>query len=200
MEVEKCGYYKLAPELNNPVRAVINEYHPHLSDAKIACLFRSGEWKNKGRTVLGKAVVAPVVWRALTGYDLVLVINEVIYGSLTGKGKTALLDHELSRFTEPVAGRAGTSSYFIQDHDIREFSAVVKRHNICFSNLQAIEADGSLQLNMLENLAANVEDAGALCETHKGEEIVEEAIMIEEFDEDEPDQDFEVKRLFTFDS
>jgi len=196
--VEQCSVYKLAPELNSPVRQVIKEYHPHLADAKMVCLFRSGEWKNKGRTVLGKAVVAPLLWRVLTGYELVLVINKVVYGSLSNKGKTALLDHELSRFSEPVADREGNLSYSIQDHDVKEFSAVVKRHNVCFSNLQAIEADGSCQLTMFETLASNVENTEDLMQTHKPTEITEAPITVEEFDEDD-DQDYEVKQQFIFD-
>ncbi len=196
--MEQCAVYKLAPELNNPVRQVIKEYHPHLSDAKMACLFRCGEWKNKGRTVLGKAVVAPLLWQVLSGYELVLVINEVVYGSLNDKGKTALLDHELSRFSEPVAGREGSLSYSIQDHDVKEFSAVVKRHNVCFSNLRAIEADGSCQLSMFETLASTVENTEDLMQAHKPTEITEAPITVEEFDE-EDEQDYEVKQQFIFD-
>ncbi len=196
--MEKGGY-KMAPELNDPVRQVIKEYHPHLLDAKMACLFRSGEWKNRGRTVLGKALVAPILWRVLTGYELVLVVNKAVYCSLGDKGKIALLDHELSRFREPVAGREGCFNFAIQDHDVREFSAVVKRHNVCFSNLQAIEADGTCQLNMLETLSAKVEDTEALLKAHRGVEVVEAPIIIEEFDDEEGERDYEVKQSFVFD-
>ena len=197
-KVEQCGTYRLAPELNNPVREVINEYHPHLSDAKIACMFRSGAWKQKGRTVLGRAVVAPTLWRILTGYDLILVINEVIYSSLTGKGKTALLDHELSRFTEPVENKQGEQNFSTQDHDIREFSEVVKRHNVCFSNLPAIDADGSRQLNMLETLAAAVEDPEQIHAFHKPVEREIEVVEPVELDEDDG-YEYTVKRKFDFD-
>ncbi len=183
IELDPNGTYKMAHELNGPAREIINKYHPYLADAKMACLFRAGSWKVKDVTQLGKAVIAPQTWRCLTGYDLLLIVNEVIYCSLSDKGKKALLDHVLSYIKEPAVGKHGAAIYGTRDHDIREFSAVVKRHNVCFSNLRAIEEDGTFQLSLLEPLAKTVEASEELYETHQAKEIVEDPILLEEHDD-----------------
>ena len=181
------------------MRRIINEYHPYLADAKAACLFRTGSWKVKDVTQLGKAIVAPQAWRCLTGYDLLLIVNEVIYCSLSDKGKMALLDHVLSYIKEPAVDKHGAAIYATRDHDIREFSAVVKRHKVCFSNLRAIEGDGTFQLNLLEPLSKTVEASEELYETHKAREIEEDPIIIEEFD-DLDEMEGTVLQEFKFDS
>jgi len=194
--VEKSTY-KMAHELSAPVSKVIDKYHPYLKDAKIACLYRAGSWKVKEVTQLGKVIVAPQSWRCLTGYDLLLIVNEVIYLALSDKGKTALLDHVLSYIKEPCADKSGLPVYGTRDHDIREFSAVVKRHRVCFSNLRAIEGDGTFQLSLLEPLSKTVEASEEIYETHPPKEITEEAIVIEEHD-DLDDLDGTVLQEFKF--
>lgn len=117
---------------------IISSYHPHLKEARIAYLLRPGKWKSKGRAITGRAVVATPLWRLLSGYDLVLILNETIYRGLDEKGKRALLDHELSHFAEPMENNFGEKGWSTREHDVQEFSFVVKRHGICFSNLKSL--------------------------------------------------------------
>ena len=158
------GAYKMAPEAEARAKDVIEEYHPHLASADIVYIFRVGKWRCKHRTITGKALVAPQVWRFVGGCDLVLILSEVIYKNLSDKGKSALLDHELSHFNEPTADNRGALFWTTRDHDVREFSAVVKRHNICMSNLRALTDDGDCmeQLDMMKTLADTVENVEAV--------------------------------------
>ena len=198
--MEAKSMYMPAPELNGLVRKVINDYHPYLTDAKIHCLFRTGRWKVKDATQLGKAVVAPPVWKCITGYELLLVINKSVFDSLSEAGQTALIDHVISFFKEPQYDANGNLLYGTRDHDVKEFSAVVKRHNICFSNLRAIEADGSRQLSLFNPLATEVVNEEALKDIQQPKESEELICKIEEFDEDEAedDDDSTVLQSFSF--
>lgn len=172
--MESPNTYAAAPELNGPLSRAINEYHPYLKDAKIACMFRSGNWQVKDAVQLGKAVVAPPAWRSLTGYELLLIVNEALYRSFSDKQKMAQLDHILSYIKEPAAGKHGAYTYSLRDHDIREFSGVVNRHNICFSNLKAIDEHGNRQMQMLESLEEKALEIDALAAEEQCEESEEE--------------------------
>lgn len=101
------GIYKMAPEVGPLAGEVIDKYHPHLAAAKIVYLFRAGKWRCRNRTIKGKAIIAPQLWRFISGCDLVLILSEVIYKNLSEEGKVALLDHEFSHFGEPTTGKDG---------------------------------------------------------------------------------------------
>jgi len=161
---EAWGDYKMAPEVVPLAKEVIDKYHPHLAGADIVYLFRAGKWCSRRRTVKGKALVASQLWRFIGGCDLVLVLSEVIYQNLSEEGKVALLDHELSRFGEPATDNRGVTFWTARDHDVREFSAVVKRHNICMSGLKNLTNDGACleQLDFMKTLADTVENVEAV--------------------------------------
>ncbi len=202
--MEKNSSYKIAHELNEPVRRAINEHHPYLKDAKIACLFRKGGWQVKDRPQLGRALIAPPVWRSLTGYELLVIVNEGIYLSFTDEARSAQLDYILSFIKEPVFDRNGAVSYAVKDCDIQEHSGVVNRHNICFSNLKAIDENGNRQLDMLDSLEKQAKDGdlkGAVEAEEaldKGEdEEAEDLITIEEY-ESEAELEGQVIKKFDF--
>lgn len=199
--MDKNSCYKMAHELNEPVRQVIDKYHPHLKDAKIACLFRKGGWRVKDRVQLGRAVVAPPVWESLTGYELLVIVNEGVYLGLSDKDKMAQLDHILSFIKEPVYNKNGTLSYTLRDYDIQEHSGVVNRHKVCFSNINAIDEYGSRQLDIksLEKQASDGDLKGAVAaeEALDVQEEEEEIIVIEEH-ESEDELEGEVIRKFEF--
>lgn len=166
--------YLPAPEVEALARQVINEHHPHLVGASICFVYRSGKWITRGRTVTGKALIAPPLWRFLSGCELILIISEVIFTSLSEEGKIALIDHELSHFNKPLKTTRGGLIWTIRDHDVREFSDVVKRHNICMSNLPALTDDGMQQLDFVKKLAEEVENKEALAEIYGKPTVINE--------------------------
>jgi len=171
-----CGPYCEAPEIELLAKRVIECYHTHLADAQITYLFRGDKWFARGKPVIGKAMVAPPLWRYVSGSDLLLILNKTIFNSLSDKGKEALVDHELAHFNSPVINKAGETVWSTRDHDVCEFSEVVVRRNICMSNLKAI-ADGGyeqLDLTKMETLAENVEDIEAIASVYETTEIDEE--------------------------
>ncbi len=136
--------YRAAPELAGPCRELINEHHQHLLDANIAYMFRSGKWLLNDKPRMGQAIIVPPVWRALTGYDLVLVVNEHGYLTQTGNKKVAMLDNLLSYFSPPKTCPEGLA-YTTRQPDIQEFSDVVRRRKMCFSNLPSIPEAGAVE-------------------------------------------------------
>ncbi len=181
----QCCTFRPAVEAEELIKEVIERYHPHLLKAKIIYLFRSGKWQVRGRTVRGKALIAGQPWRYLCGSDLVLVLNEVLYLSSNTEGKIALLDHELSHFNPPGKDRNGEPVWSLRDHDVREFSDVVNRHNICMTNLKAIGAEELVQLTLLQSFPETIEDKEAVGKIYnQAVEIDEEEnYFIEDFEE-----------------
>jgi predicted metallopeptidase len=176
--------YLPAPEVEELARQVIKEHHSHLAEASICFVYRSGKWCGRGRTVTGKALIAPPLWRFLSGCELVLMISEVIFKNLNEEGKVALVDHELSHFNKPLKDKRGTRIWTIRDHDVCEFSDVVRRHNICMSNLRALTDDGMQQLDLVKYLAETVENPEAVAEVYsKRIEVEEEENLVCELEE-----------------
>lgn len=181
-----CGLYRPAVEAEELIREVTERYHPHLLGAKMLCLFRGGKWQVRGRTIRGKALVAAQPWRYLCGSDLVLVLNEVLYFGANPEGKIALIDHELSHFNPPGKDRGGEPVWSLRDHDVREFSDVVNRHNICMSNLKAIGGEEQMQLTLdLQSFPETIADHEAVGKVYN--QIVEieeeENYFLEDFEE-----------------
>jgi len=112
------------------------------------------------------------------------MISEVIFKNLSEEGKVALVDHELSHFNKPLKDKRGSLIWTIRDHDVCEFSDVVRRHNICMSNLRAIADDGMEQLDFMKTLSETVENPEAVAEVYsKPTEVEEEENLVCELEE-----------------
>ena len=152
--------YYLAPAIRAVADTIISRYHPHLQEAAIAYLLRRGAWKRRGHVVTGKAVAAPEQWRYLSGCDLALIINEEVWQGLGNKGREVLLDHELSHFTAPTADKRGNLHWALREHDLQEFSEVVKRHGVCCGDhRRLVAAAGQLDLESLDAFVSQVEES-----------------------------------------
>ncbi len=203
-EGEGPGPYCWAPRVKAAAQEIIRASHPHLEEANIAYLFRTGSWASRGKLVPGKASVVPALWRFVSGYDLVLVINELLWFNLTRKGRKALLDHQLSCFAEPFPGKDGYQCWETREQDIKEFSQVVKRHGICINSAQGLkELSGQMSLETLQDNVQEEESMGG--EHYDEEDNIEEeglaaALFLEEHGNDEAarENDGEVKATFNF--
>jgi len=137
--LSKAVTYEKAPELLNPVRELIDEFHPHLKEAKVATMYRVGKWFVRGKKEKGKALLVPAIWQCLTGLDLLLVVNKKAYLRQKQADQLAVLDELLCRFADTDSTRYETC-----EPDIQEFSDIVNRRNVCFSNLDLLSA-GSIK-------------------------------------------------------
>jgi len=71
--------YRAAPEVEEVARALIEDHHSHLVEARIGYLFRRGAWKSRDKTVAGKAYKVSERDKLLTGLDFIIVMNLTVW-------------------------------------------------------------------------------------------------------------------------
>jgi hypothetical protein len=195
--LSKAVTYEKAPELISPVRDLIEEFHPHLKDAKVATIYRVGKWFIRGKKEKGKAMIVPAIWQCLTGLDLLLVVNKKAYLRQNQESQLAMLDELLCRFADTDSTRYETC-----EPDIQEFSDIVNRRNVCFSNLDLIAA-GSLK-DEIQKIELGDDDDDDEEEAEELEEIGEDAeditldVWVENYDEIDHSQE-KVLKVMEFD-
>lgn len=151
--------FERAPEVERIARELIAEHHTHLVEARIAYLFRLGDWTQLGQTVAGKGVKLGARERFLVEADFVVIINVGFWRQLAPVHRKALVDHELchcGRHAED--GPAGSPRWELWPHDIEEFRAVIGRHGLWrpeVEEMAATMAEASRQLPLARAKAAN---------------------------------------------
>ena len=123
--------YRLADSVKKIAGEIIATNHPHLVEARIVYLFRSGKWETAEKVVLGKAKCASEDTRFLTDCDFIIIINETAFWAATDEQQQALVDHELSHcdYSEDAKGNR---KWRCAHHDVEEFVGVVRRHALLF--------------------------------------------------------------------
>lgn len=126
-----------APEVETLAQDLIHQYHPHLAEASIAYLFRTGSWSSGDKTTLGKATRETGAHRHLTGYDFVITINADEWAEADERKQEYLVDHELchcgraiDEHGHPATEKDGSPKWCIIKHDLEEFAACVRRHGV----------------------------------------------------------------------
>lgn len=194
--MSKAVTYEKAPELLNPVRDLIDEFHPHLKDAKVATIYRVGKWFVRGKKEKGKAMIVPAIWQCLTGLDLLLVVNKKAYLRQKHEDQLAVLDELLCRFADTDSTRYETC-----EPDIQEFSDIVNRRNVCFSNLDLLSAvalTDEIQKIDLGDDDDEEENAEQLEEIGEDDEDFPLDVWVEDYDETDRSQE-KVLKVMEFD-
>ncbi|MCC6455185.1 MAG: hypothetical protein IT328_09610 [Caldilineaceae bacterium] len=102
---------------------IIERYHEHLLDARIAFIMRSEAQSANGKLTLGKAKKLSAEMQVHIPFDFVIWLAKDYWEAfLTPKQREALIDHELSHckwdgFTASMKG-----------HDVEEFSHIIERY------------------------------------------------------------------------
>lgn len=138
------------------------EDHAHLTDARIAYLFRDEEILRSGRVVYASCHLGDfsgssalrtwgrfIRWAVirLAGFDpdFVILIDRNLWDGLSEPERRALIDHELchaAQQIDPETGMAmftkfGEPKWRIRPHDVEEFHAIVQRHGPWNADLAA---------------------------------------------------------------
>ena len=122
-------------ELASFAAPTIRDHHPHLEQASIEYLFREKAGNKAGRRVLGSAGVATDKDAALAGKELHFVItlaHDWWTEEATERAQAAVIDHELSHCYFDEDGEPK-----IAGHDTEEFVAVLARHGVYKTELEA---------------------------------------------------------------
>ncbi len=137
--------YSKAPDVADIGRTLIKKHHDHLSGRRVEFLFverldkdgHSQAITRRGKNLYGQAklvtglnaYLASAIWTGDEGEAqpfFVILISKHFWTSASQEFKHALVDHELSHcWYDSEADRFSTI-----DHDVTEFTAIVKRHGL----------------------------------------------------------------------
>ena len=134
-----------APELERIARRYIEQYHPHLANARIIYLFRTTPWTSKGKVVYGRAYKLSGWQAEHLKADFVIIINLEVWRRLSPRQREALVDHELCHCGVEVDAdgyprlRGGEYVWKLWGHDLEEFKAVVERHGMWLRDIEEFQ-------------------------------------------------------------
>lgn len=115
--------YTLAPEVETIARSLIDSFHFHLKDARIAYTFvDKAQTYSDGRTILGRAKGRTNLDRLLSPNreDFVMIISKDKWENMIEEKKRYLVDHELCHMGIVVNSK-GDSRFTLRGHPIEEF-------------------------------------------------------------------------------
>lgn len=122
--------FERASEVERLAEKLITEHHKHLERANIVYLFRTGSWLSNGQIVYGRAARVTGQYEYLLNADFIITINKDEWDKGDAKLREALLDHELSHCV------LGVSGWGIRQHDVQDFTDVIKRRGLWTEGLQ----------------------------------------------------------------
>jgi hypothetical protein len=127
--------YLVADDVATMANKLIDDHHSHLVEARIKYLFRSGDWKAKGKTVLGEAKLISGLNRFLLELDFVIMINLEVWNKANAMQRQATLDKYLTRCSQ-AEDEQGNVSWYIQDYDVKEYHSIMHRYGAWESDLE----------------------------------------------------------------
>lgn len=131
--------FEQSDEIKQIAKRLIGEHHPHLKPAEIAYVMKKIEpgkqakppAKRKGKkAIIASARKVPDLYRILCPYDFVLDVNEEFWSFMDEAQREALVDHELCHCMHDDDG------WYIRDHDVEEFQAVIERRGLWQKELE----------------------------------------------------------------
>ena len=137
---EGPSIYWHAPEVRAVAERLIPKYHEMLgnSGVRIEYLHRSNVPKSKGKFIFGFAKKITGEHATLADSDepfFCIIIAHPAWEVLPQKHREALVDHELCHCGIEV-NEKGETKLILRNHDIQEFSAIVRRHGAWTPDVQ----------------------------------------------------------------
>ncbi len=130
------------------LESLIDEHHPHLSDARIALGFRRNiKPTPEGHLILSSIHLATELFRALMPIDFVILFNPDTWANFDDTQQRALIDHELchaaraeTKYGEPIEDDQGRPVWRTRRHDIEEFHCIAERYGLWKKDLEEFAA------------------------------------------------------------
>ena len=140
----------LTSDPNDLMDALVRKHHRHLTEAKIALLWRTG-WKadKDGRLTLGQAKKASDLSRELVDYDFAILLNYEVWveREFDEDARKAVLDHELCHCAvdlddhgNPREDDRGRKVWRVRKHSVEEFTEIVRRYGTYKADLEEFAA------------------------------------------------------------
>lgn len=131
-------------EVYGIIQQAVDQWHPHLEQAKILAAWNTG-WKpdKDSKIVLGQCKKASDLSKELAEHDFIILLNKSYWIEFSVAQRTALIDHELSHAAISKDDEGATKYddrgrvvYRTRAHDVEDFNAVVRRHGLWKSDLE----------------------------------------------------------------
>jgi hypothetical protein len=123
--------WKAGDEIQESIRTLVGEAHPHLADIvdDVIVIFREKASKKGGAPVLGKTGKAPALLSLLgeRQYKFILELGADTWANLDGDQRQALLDHQLCYIGGEEDEKSGDMKYHLNEPDICYFSEEIDR-------------------------------------------------------------------------
>lgn len=132
--------YDFNPAAELVAQRLIENYHPHLIDIKIAYVFKGEETdavpvpSKSGKAVkYAQAGLVPEKYQLLADQDYKFIIefSRPIWDRLTLQHQEALIDHELCHCRNTLE-----DGCYMADHDVEEFRQILVRHGFWRESLR----------------------------------------------------------------
>lgn len=159
---------------------LIREHHPELVNLKIVYLWKNKPMQKGGREVIAMIRKASSLIKALTEYDIIMIVSYPLYNSLTDKQQRACIDHELCHvlIDEDLAGNPKIK---MVAHDVEEFGSIIERHGLYLADLEAMG-------RIIKRIVIRDAHGGKkIVKLRPGEDPVERAVKEHEIDDSEFD-------------
>ncbi len=136
--VQQTERYYEADDVANIAADLIPQFHKRLENVPIVYFFDTG--KMREAATMSKRSDKEIF---ISGYKFAMQVSKANWLSLSDAQKIALVDHELCHAYVDPEGKLE-----IIDHDIEEFSIIVKRHGIWSKALEHFAPVASEQLEL----------------------------------------------------
>ena len=134
-KVEKSPVqYDPADTVEDLAKNLIRKHHTELVNTKIAYLFKNKTIKAKGREVIAFVSKCSGIVKALSDYDVVMIVSYPSFQNLTDAQKLAVIDHELTHLLVDEDSTGAPKVRMIA-HDVEEFSSIIERHGLYLEDL-----------------------------------------------------------------
>ena len=127
-------------EVYTLVSDLVNEYHNHLRNAKIECLFSDKKRKRGGRIVIASCEAVNETYNYLTDINFIITVYDKAWEKLAEKEKRYVLDHELCH-AFVGEDKHGEPVYKVIPHDLEEFNEIVERYGLMQRELDIVLDD-----------------------------------------------------------
>lgn len=157
--------YSDAESVRSFADQLIKQHHPHLTNVKIEYVFRSEAAVKNGCPVWGRAKLVQGLnaWLATPPLQrwerpdcfFVLEIARDIWSRLTEIQQKALVDHELSHCDRD----SETGNLMIVNHDIEEFTHILRRHGLWKTDVEMFVKASAEQLPLMAIIEQRAKDS-----------------------------------------
>lgn len=146
-EWQKGDSYREAEQPARIGRALIDELHTHLVNARIGYVFRE-KMADRDRVTLAKASKVGAKLQYFSNLDFLIEVNWEAWVELSHEARVALMDHELCHFDREENDETGAVSWVMKSHDVEEFGQIVTRWGLWRPDLERFGKVVSEQLEL----------------------------------------------------